>query len=92
MKTPGLAILALVGSCALPVAAGPGDVYVPAHRTGDGHWVPANVPPSSGGTRMARKLPARSTARTAPPVTPPAAPSAAPAMPPLLLSAEPIRR
>ncbi len=50
---------ALGCSSALPAAAGPGDVYVPAHRTADGSWVPANVPPSSGGTRMARKLPVR---------------------------------
>jgi len=90
MKTPACAALALLACCAaLPAAAGPGDVYVPAHRTADGHWVPANVPPSSGGTRMARK-PAERTA-----VRPPAAaatPNASSAMPPLFVAAEPIRR
>jgi hypothetical protein len=35
--------------------AAPGDVVVPAHRTRDGSWVPANVPPSSGGTHLARR-------------------------------------
>jgi hypothetical protein len=90
MKTLARAALALLACCAvLPVAAGPGDVYVPAHRTADGQWVPANVPPSSGGTRMARKPPAHTAAR------PPAAaatPNASQAMPPLFVAAEPIRR
>lgn len=47
--------------------AAQGDVYVPAHRTRDGTFVPANVPPSSGGTHIAaslgRGVPVRSTAR-----------------------------
>jgi len=89
MKPLVLAALVLFGSgSVLPAAAGPGDVYVPAHRTADGSWVPANVPPSSGGTRPARKLPVRS-------AKPPAAPAAVPASPtapPLIVAAEPIRR
>ena len=35
--------------------ASPGDVFVPAHRTRDGHYVPPNVPPLSGGTHLARR-------------------------------------
>ena len=88
MKPLALAAFVVFGcSLALPAAAGPGDVYVPAHRTANGLWVPANVPPSSGGTRMAPKLTARS-------AKPPAAPTstASPAMPPLFVAAEPIRR
>ena len=89
MKPLALAALVLLGcSSALPAGAGPGDVYVPAHRTADGLWVPANVPPSSGGTRMARKLTARSAKA---PVATVASP-ASPAMPPLFVAAEPIRR
>ena len=89
MKPLALAAFVLFAcSSALPAAAGPGDVYVPAHRTADGSWVPANVPPSSGGTRMARKLPVR----TAKPPAATAALPASPAAPPLFVAAEPIRR
>ena len=35
--------------------AGPGDVFVPAHRTRDGSYVPANVPTTSGGTHAAQR-------------------------------------
>ena len=84
------AVLVLACSAALPAGAGPGDVYVPAHRTANGLWVPANVPPSSGGTRMARKLPARSA--KAPAAATSSAPTASPPMPPLFVAAEPIRR
>jgi len=83
------ALLLLACGAALPAVAGPGDVYVPAHRTADGLWVPANVPPSSGGTRMAKK-PARATKATA--TTTPSTSTASPAMPPLFVAAEPIRR
>jgi len=82
------ALVSFACGSALPVAAGPGDVYVPAHRTADGSWVPANVPPSSGGTRPARKLPVRSAKPLAAPATSPASPTA----PPLIVAAEPIRR
>jgi hypothetical protein len=89
MKPLVVSAIVLFGCAStLSAVAGPGDVYVPAHRTADGSWVPANVPPSSGGTRMARKLPVR-TAR------PPAATAALPASPiapPLFVAAEPIRR
>ena len=57
----------LLGLCALVLAwtceaqAAPGDIYVPAHRTRDGHYVPPNVPPHSGPTRLARR-PAGATA------------------------------
>ena len=90
MKTPACVAVALLACGAtLPVAAGPGDVYVPAHRTADGHWVPANVPPASGGTRMARKPTARAAVR--PPASA-ATPNASLAVPPLFVAAEPIRR
>ena len=82
------ALVSFACGSALPVAAGPGDVYVPAHRTADGSWVPANVPPSSGGTRPARKLPVR----WAKPPAAPAAVPASPTAPPLIVAAEPIRR
>ena len=89
MKPLALAALVFLGcSSALPTAAGPGDVYVPAHRTANGLWVPANVPPSSGGTRMVPKLTARS-------AKPPARADVArprPPVPPLFVAAEPIRR
>ncbi len=47
--------LPLAASCALAQAA-VGDVFVPAHRTRDGSFVPANVPPSSGGTHVSSHL------------------------------------
>jgi hypothetical protein len=53
---PLLALIAcgmLLG--AAPAEAAPGDAFVPAHRTKDGHYVPANVPPLSGGTHLARR-------------------------------------
>ena len=92
MKPVGAALLVLACGGASPAAAGPGDVYVPAHRTASGLWVPANVPPSSGGTRMARKLPARPAKAPAAAQPPAAPPAAAPTMPPLFVTAEPIRR
>jgi hypothetical protein len=47
--------IVIAGSC-IDAQAAQGDVYVPAHRTRDGSFVPANVPPSSGGTRIAMSL------------------------------------
>jgi hypothetical protein len=41
--------LLLCGLGAVAQAA-PGDPYVPAHRTRDGHYVPPNVAPLSAGT------------------------------------------
>ena len=57
---PLLALCSLLLAFAPEVRAAPGDVYVPAHRTRDGHYVPPNVPPSSAGTR-ASKRPSRGT-------------------------------
>jgi hypothetical protein len=55
--------LLLGAVCALLLAvscndaqAAQGDVYIAAHRTRDGSYVPANVPPSSGGARPASAL------------------------------------
>ena len=90
MKLLRAVLLVLACGAALPAAAGPGDVYVPAHRTANGLWVPANVPPSSGGTRMARKLPARSA--KAPAAATPTSSNPPPAMPPMFVAAEPVRR
>lgn len=61
------AACALLGlAAATPVAqAASGDVVVPAHRTKDGSYVPANVPPSSGGTHLARRPGKRSVAHVA---------------------------
>ncbi len=64
--------------------AGPGDVYVPAHLTKDGSFVPANVPPSSGGTHAAQRPRHGSTA------TPHAFRGAR--LPPVLADAAPIRK
>ena len=58
--TKTLLLLCAIALCR-PALAGEGDVVEPAHRTRDGHYVPANVPPLSGGTYMASR-PGRSTA------------------------------
>lgn len=52
---PLLALCTLVLAFAADVRAAPGDFFVPAHRTRDGHYVPPNVPPLSGGTHLARR-------------------------------------
>jgi len=52
---PLLVLCTLVVAFAPDVRAAPGDVFVPAHRTRDGHYVPANVPPVSAGTHPARR-------------------------------------
>ena len=56
MARHGVLILlaALLGAPTLAIAS-PGDVVVPAHRTRDGEYVPANVPPLSAGTHLARR-------------------------------------
>ena len=84
MKQAAIALVLVLGAAGSPVLAGPGDVYVPAHRTANGLWVPANVPTSSGGTRMSPTL------RAAKPAKPAATHRAM--MPPLVVSAESIRR
>ena len=50
-----LALCALAVSFWAEARAAPGDAFVPAHRTRDGHYVPANVPPLSGGTHLSRR-------------------------------------
>ncbi|MDQ6640007.1 MAG: hypothetical protein M3Z15_10145, partial [Pseudomonadota bacterium] len=52
---PLLAFCALLTALAPAANAAPGDFFVPAHRTRDGHYVPPNVPPLSGGTHLARR-------------------------------------
>ena len=54
LAASALAVAAIAGSA----VAAPGDVFVPAHRTRDGSYVPPNVAPLSGGDHMARR-PAR---------------------------------
>lgn len=51
LAASALAVVAIAGSA----VAAPGDVFVPAHRTRDGSYVPPNVAPLSGGNRMARR-------------------------------------
>ncbi|MEP7301117.1 MAG: hypothetical protein ABI699_06275 [Caldimonas sp.] len=49
-----LAACLLVAMLQLEARAAAGDVIVPAHRSSNGTMIPANVPPSSGGTYMPR--------------------------------------
>ena len=65
-----LAVLALLLAAAGhdKARASPGDVFVPAHRTRDGSFVPPNVAPLSGGSHLARR-PTRGAGRM-PPVKP----------------------
>jgi hypothetical protein len=84
---PFLAAFALLAMLAVPSHAAPGDVVVPAHRTRDGQWVPANVPPVSGGTHVTRR-PARGSAAH----QPASAAHSGQLLPPLLVEAESIRR
>jgi hypothetical protein len=85
MKPAAVAAFAfLICSTALPAWADPGDVYVPAHRTANGLWVPANVPTSSGGTHRVPTL--RATKAAKPVAAHPAT------VPPLLVAADPVRR
>ena len=80
---PLLALCALLLAFTPDAWAAPGDVYVPAHRTRDGHYVPPNVPPASAGTRVARR-PSRGTAAQRHPD--------AKLAPPLLVEAREVRR
>ena len=82
-------IAACFATASAAAVAGTGDVYVPAHRTANGLWVPANVPPSSGGTVPSRKIKGRATPPLAPAQT---AEAVAPTVPPLFVAAKPIRR
>ena len=78
-----LALCALVLAFAPDARAAPGDVFVPAHRTRDGHYVPPNVPPSSGGTRPARRPTSGKAAH---------GPAQTKLAPPLLVEAREVRR
>ena len=94
---PVVACTLAIAACA--AVAAPGDVVVPAHRTKDGQWVPANVPPTSGKTYVARR-PTRVAAATKRQTSPQGAPSTQdtasphpdPLLPPILVEAQPIRR
>jgi hypothetical protein len=61
MSLRSISAVLLVFSLSLGAQAAPGDPYVPAHRTRDGHYVPPNVPPLSAGTHLS-KQPRRSPA------------------------------
>jgi hypothetical protein len=76
---PALALAFALACVAARASDGAG--YVPAHRTKDGHYVPANVPPSSAATGTARRSGAGKRARTQ-----------AALLPPLLAEARPLRR
>jgi hypothetical protein len=82
-----LAACTLLAMLAAPALAAPGEVVVPAHRTKDGQWVPANVPPVSGGTHVSRRLARGSSAHQ-----PASAAHPGQLLPPLLVEAQPIRR
>jgi hypothetical protein len=89
---PLLASFLLLAVLSLDVQAAPGDVVVPAHRTRDGHWVPANVPPISGGTHLSRR-PTRNTVAHRSARTPTRASRGGQRLlPPLLVEAQPVRR
>ena len=83
-----------LAAATLAASAAPGDVVVPAHRTKDGQWVPANVAPSSARTSTTRR-PAHgaTTSRRRPASTSDAASTQhEPLLPPLLVNAQEIRR
>jgi hypothetical protein len=82
--------LAFAGTLAIAATAfaAPGDVVVPAHRTKDGQYVPANVPPMSGGTHLSRR-PTRGNVAARQASAPRQSQNL---LPPLLVEAQPIRR
>lgn len=86
--SPVLAAFAMIvlGGAPLFAAAAPGDIFVPAHRTRDGSFVPANVPPLSGGTHLARRPGHGAKGVRA------IRSQHAPLAPPLLVEARPLRR
>jgi len=81
MSFRSVACALLASVACLAAHASPGDLFVPAHRTKDGQYVPPNVPPLSAGTHYAGHPGTGATARK------PARPSRAAAVPPL--SADP---
>jgi hypothetical protein len=78
-----LTLCTLVLAFAPDERAAPGDVFVPAHRTRDGHYVPANVPPLSAGTHPARRPSRGATAERH---------ASTKLAPPLLIEAREVRR
>jgi hypothetical protein len=78
-----LALCSLVALFAPDARAAPGDAFVPAHRTRDGHYVPPNVPPLSGGTHAVRRPSRGTTAHR---------PAGAKLAPPLLVEARDVPR
>ena len=79
------AVCTLAGVLVVDAHASPGDVFVPAHRTRDGHYVPPNVPPISGGTYPARRPSRASAAHRSAHVK-------AKLLPPILVEAQPVLR
>jgi hypothetical protein len=84
MKIARIAAAALALGCGLASAS---DVLVPAHRTRDGSYVPANVAPNSAGSYLARR-PGKGTG-TRSVRADPAKPGL---VPPLLANAQPVRK
>ncbi len=84
MKIACTAASVLALGCGIASAA---DVLVPAHRTRDGSYVPANVAPNSSGSYLARRPGKGTTARSL------NQRAAKPGLvPPLLADAQPIRK
>ena len=79
-------LLAWVGWLASSAPAAAGDVFVPAHRTRDGSYVPPNVAPLSSGSHLARRPTQGRYAKQSQASTGPAAAS------PLFVQAASIRR
>jgi hypothetical protein len=89
-----LTVACTLAVAAIAASAAPGDVVVPAHRTKDGQWVPANVAPSSAKTDSARR-PARvatASKRQSASTSEAASTRSEPLLPPLLVNAQEIRR
>jgi len=89
-----LTVACTLAVAAVAASAAPGDVVVPAHRTKDGQWVPANVAPSSAKTDSARR-PARvatASKRQSASTSEAASTRSEPLLPPLLVNAQEIRR
>jgi len=80
--------LLLLGMFAEPLLAAPGDTVIPAHRTRNGTYVPASVPPMSAGTRLAARPPKASKA----PLAEDHSTTTGTLLVPLFAEAKPIRR
>jgi hypothetical protein len=89
---PLLASFLLLALLSIDARAAPGDVVVPAHRTRDGHWVPANVPPLSSGTHVARRPARNARSHRSSRAPAHAQPRGQRLLPPLLVEAQTVRR